>query len=210
MFKMNKIPIGMKELTGLFYKNSPKNKFLDFSKLVEYSISGINDENYRSFMRNFKINKSLEATDTFVPMNFRLLLEHFNTKGKLRENVEQVKSAMKKMEILTNFKKNQLNSPIKSVDDKVIERETKIHKQIDLESIYKNFTNVLNISEQNIDKVMKQSLTPVDTKLPKIKSDREEKYLTSIYEYEFNNPEGIKSYKLKSLKHNNNLFRTGI
>jgi len=126
---------------------------------VKFSISYQNEEKYIKFMRNFKERKKNlisfppdSEENNYIPMNFPLMLEYFNDRGKIRENVDRVKSGINKMQILTEYKKNQLNSP-SSIDKTFNEKENLIHKSINMKNLYDRFNNVLNISVNNINRI---------------------------------------------------------
>lgn len=178
MFKVNKIPLdpsslikllsNKNELTDL--KNLKKmnfNKvFLNFDEIVSCAISEEMEEKYRTIMRDFKRSRNIRSdskatnhgpSESFIPMDFRLLLEYFNDKAKIRDNLRNVKVAMDKMEILTNYKKIQLTSKRKNYGIDMIEKENKFHKQIDFQKLCKNFDDVVNISQKNIDKITSKS-----------------------------------------------------
>jgi len=175
MFRMNKIPIKMENIIDLFNKSklnssdkiSIKNfKYLEFSDLVTFAISNSTEDKYRNFMRNFK-KTNLISNETFIPMNFPSLLEHFHTKGLVRDNVQQVKSAMNKMDKMTNHIKSQLNFPVEALKtDSNGQIDNNIDKQINIDKIYSNFTNVVNLSRKHIDKIVKKNIIINDNKFP--------------------------------------------
>lgn len=103
MFDTNRIPCNKNELVGLFFgSKQPKSEddlYLDFYQFMEFALSKQADENFRKFMRKIKFNRSTEngeepEKDLFLPMSFNLLLEYFNTKGKMRNEISKIEEEM--------------------------------------------------------------------------------------------------------------------
>jgi hypothetical protein len=155
MFKINKIPMDMSNLVKLFYKptddghKSTDNKDeLDFNSLVNYAISSTTDEKYREYMRNIKtkMDKNNSKEDLYIPMNFNSLLEHFNSKGKIREKMQDVSETIGKMEKMTVLPKESKILPNN-------EQENKIHNDISYSKIVKSFEDIVRISSESLDKI---------------------------------------------------------
>ncbi len=211
-------------------------KINDSISKIELDIGRRRSLSFRMEDISVENNKSDDNDGTFIPMNFNLLLEHFHNKGLLRENVDQVKLAIKKMDLLTKFKIKQLEiekeeekiklkkekrndeekinkvgeiNPFKNeinAKNELIERENDIHKGICVEQLYNNFSNVVDISQKNINKIMEKNKKKEELKLPELnlrikKKDvpQDRTFLSSIIDTTHNSSSS--KYHIRSLKH---------
>ena len=159
MFNQNHINVDIKELVNLFFKSKKfKEKdimklYLDFYQFMEFAIN--KEQDFRDFMREIKekYKRSKDWKDdhnTYLPMNFNLVLDYFIIKGKERSAIEVIENSINAMDkVLNNDKKNSnsniLQSPINRKD-----------------TIDTKFSNYLNkLSSQNF-KVMPISLYGID------------------------------------------------
>ena len=155
MFKKNNIPVQKEELIHLFFKDKnnkklPKVPYLDFYQFMEFALSKESDQEFRNFMRKYKkmkeenlVEKEETAGEMFLPMNFNLILDYFNTKKDEREGHEKIKRAMDLMDFIMdpdhggetnkNFNKNFLDSS----------RKFQIHEDINMEEIMSEFEKLL-------------------------------------------------------------------
>ena len=119
MFNRNNIDVTMKELLVLFFKGKKINKnedpYLNVYQFIEFALSKESDQNFRNFMRKikkkiykkkekerkkldlmneFEEKQNKEEDHLFLPMNFNLVLDYFNNKGKDREKMENIENAL--------------------------------------------------------------------------------------------------------------------
>jgi hypothetical protein len=114
MFKTNNIPVIEEDLIKLFFKNqkikNTSEPYLDFFQFMSFALSKESDQDFRLFMRMIKTKKIRESfmnlgenkENLFLPMNFNLVLDYFNNKGKQRESEEKIKTVIDKMDEIIN------------------------------------------------------------------------------------------------------------
>ena len=140
MFNTNKIPVEEEELVGLFFKDKKLRKdeepYLDFYQFMLFALSKACDQDFRSFMRKLKnkkadeskansvINKFVttnnsskkakpehpEEENLFLPMNFNLVLDYFNNKGKQRDSQAKIQEALDIMEEIIKMKSKKVET----------------------------------------------------------------------------------------------------
>jgi hypothetical protein len=104
MFKVNKIPIKIKEIYELFRlmdEEKKKKNCHEFKNLANFTISNSSDQEFRNFMRKVKKRldrrNSVEKTSqkaSYIPMSFNGILEYFNIKGKIRNSINNINGSM--------------------------------------------------------------------------------------------------------------------
>lgn len=154
MFNTNKIPVEEEELVGLFFKDKKLRKdeepYLDFYQFMLFALSKASDQDFRSFMRKLKkkkadeskaygnlhkspreINKQQEAEEEnlFLPMNFNLVLDYFNNKGKQRDSQAKIQEALDIMEEIIKMK-GKKNENLETIKSKNSERDSDSSKSI--------------------------------------------------------------------------------
>jgi hypothetical protein len=186
MFNTNKIPVEEEELVGLFFKDKKLRKdeepYLDFYQFMLFALSKACDQDFRSFMRKLKkkkadeskainanhyksareVNKQEEPDEEnlFLPMNFNLVLDYFNNKGKQRDSQAKIQEALDIMEEIIKIKdkKNENHETIKSQNSQVDSDDSKsmsvieenenqgependldVHNKIDTEFLFSEF-----------------------------------------------------------------------
>ena len=153
MFELNSICVSMIDLHGLFFKNKKFNKdaYLNFYDFKNFALSEKKDQEFRDFMRSLKekfdedkrkkeekakeeLKKNKYRLNTefkeenidFLPMNFNLLLDYFNKRGKLREYMSSIKECIKKLEIHTKYYKEEKikkeKKEVKTLNNTLIDR----------------------------------------------------------------------------------------
>ena len=163
MFNQNHINVDIKELVNLFFKSKKfKEKdimklYLDFYQFMEFAIN--KEQDFRDFMREIKekYKRSKDWKDdhnTYLPMNFNLVLDYFIIKGKERSAIEVIENSINAMDkVLNNDKKNKNSNSNSNILQSPINRK---------DTIDTKFSNYLNkLSSQNF-KVMPISLYGID------------------------------------------------
>ena len=163
MFNQNHINADIKELVNLFFKNKKfKEKdimklYLDFYQFMEFAIN--KEQDFRDFMREIKekYKRSKDWKDdhnTYLPMDFNLVLDYFIIKGKERSAIEVIENSINAMDkVLNNDKKNKNKNSNSNIIQSPINRK---------DTIDTKFSNFLNkLSSQDF-KVMPISLNGID------------------------------------------------
>jgi hypothetical protein len=163
MFNQNRINADIKELVNLFFKNKKfKEKdimklYLDFYQFMEFAIN--KEQDFRDFMREIKekYKRSKDWKDdhnTYLPMDFNLVLDYFIIKGKERSAIEIIENSINAMDkVLNNDKKNKNKNSNSNIIQSPINRK---------DTIDTKFSNFLNkLSSQDF-KVMPISLNGID------------------------------------------------
>ena len=138
MFNQNHINADIKDLVNLFFKDQKfKEKdvmklYLDFYQFMEFAIN--KEQAFRDFMREikekYKRNKKWKDDhNTYLPMNFNLVLDYFIIKGKERSAIEVIENSINDMDKVLNREKRK-----KSNDNQIARKDT-----IDIK-----FSNLLN------------------------------------------------------------------
>ena len=165
MFNQNHINVDIKELVNLFFKSKKfKEKdimklYLDFYQFMEFAIN--KEQDFRDFMREIKekYKRSKDWKDdhnTYLPMNFNLVLDYFIIKGKERSAIEVIENSINAMDkVLNNDKKNK-NSNSNSNSNIL---QSPINRKDTIDTKFSNYLNKL--SSQNF-KVMPISLYGID------------------------------------------------
>ena len=117
--------------------------------------SAYSGNNFMNHMKNDNFQDKIDkmTKDNFLPMNFKLLLEYLNSKGKLRES-EQIIKDMNKLMIKFNEKDFNDNIRKKTGISSHIDKEHHDdfpHEDISLEKAIKYFQNMLSLSHISID-----------------------------------------------------------
>jgi len=166
MFKTNNINVTKDELKSLFFKKDQilqdDELYLDFNQFMEFALNKICDQDFRLFMRKLKtktkekanrlsiIELDVENESQFLPMNFNLLLDYFNNKGKHRINVSKIQDAIEIMNKiidkgiefnLTEANNNNKNEK-ESNDEEENEKEKEKKKEKEKEEILKLHDNI--------------------------------------------------------------------
>ena len=161
MFNQNHINVDIKELVNLFFKSKKfKEKdimklYLDFYQFMEFAIN--KEQDFRDFMREIKekYKRSKDWKDdhnTYLPMNFNLVLDYFIIKGKERSAIEVIENSINAMDkVLNNDKKN------KNSNSNIL--QSPINRKDTIDTKFSNYLNKL--SSQNF-KVMPISLYGID------------------------------------------------
>ena len=160
MFNQNHINADIKELVNLFFKNQKfkekdvMNLYLDFYQFMEFAIN--KEQAFRDFMREikekYKRNKNWKDDhNTYLPMNFNLVLDYFILKGKERSAIEVIENSINAMDKVLNCEKKNKNS------------NSNIHSPINRkDTIDAKFGNFLNkLASQEI-KAMPISLSGIN------------------------------------------------
>jgi hypothetical protein len=141
MFQTNKIPVEQDQLVKLFFNEKrPKRDedlYLDFYQFMLFALSNTSDQDFRIFMRELKkrkaeelkkgpkrttMSKNNENGETlFLPMNFNLVLDYFNNKGKQRDSQDIIVRAIKTMNKIIDSNSSYKNKD--SMRDKEKEKE---------------------------------------------------------------------------------------
>ena len=113
MFNQNHICADINELVNLFFKNKKfkkndvMNLYLDFYQFMKFAIN--KEQDFRNFMRDikekYKKDKNLEQ-NTYLPMNFNLVLDYFIVKGKEPFTIEAIENSMNAMDKILDKRKN--------------------------------------------------------------------------------------------------------
>ena len=117
-FNQNNIKAEPEDIVNLFFKDKQikkkedlKKLYLDFYQFINFALE--KDQEFREFMRNIKKKYLKEKklknknefsfgndqnNNTYLPMNFNLVLDYFINKGKERESIQKVQSAIHEMD----------------------------------------------------------------------------------------------------------------
>ncbi len=164
MFKENDIPFKMTDLKELFFKSDKKimkkkKNNLDFYSLVDSTISNDTDDKYRVFMRNLR-QKGVTHDKNYVPMKFSALMEHFNYKGKIRQNMKAMDDTIQKID---SFLRPECFS------QSIYEQDKTIHKNISYSKVVDNFKDIVDISSKKLPKkVIRKSVFTIDNNFEKL------------------------------------------
>jgi hypothetical protein len=139
MFQTNKIPVEQDQLVKLFFNDKrPKRDedlYLDFYQFMLFALSNTSDQDFRIFMRELKKrkaeelkkgkkritlnnNKNDEEETLFLPMNFNLVLDYFNNKGKQRDSQDVIVRAIKTMNKIIDSNSSYKNKESKKDKEK--------------------------------------------------------------------------------------------
>ena len=110
MFNRNNIDVTMKELLVLFFKGKKINKnedpYLNVYQFIEFALNFMRkikkkiynkkekERKKLDLMNEFEEKQNKEEDHLFLPMNFNLVLDYFNNKGKDREKMENIENAL--------------------------------------------------------------------------------------------------------------------
>ena len=156
MFIQNHIDATMNELVTLFFKekNIKEVKEKDINKLnlnfYHFMIFTLSkDQDFRLFMRKikakYKKQNIQESEESYLPMNFNLLLDYFITKGKERASIEVIEKAMEEMDKVINKKpKEEEREESRRREGKLETRKYDEIKEFDQQLEKINFTELIN------------------------------------------------------------------
>ena len=152
-FNQNHIKAEPEDIVNLFFKDKQikkkedlKKLYLDFYQFINFALE--KDQEFREFMRKIKRKylreKKLKSKNEFsfdndknnniyLPMNFNLVLDYFINKGKERESIQKVQTAIREMDRAIREK------------EKYIEKHTKV--------MGKQSSRYINIKKSNLEKV---------------------------------------------------------
>ena len=153
MFNSNGIPVTKDELIDLFtWKTDEKKQIweykLTFLDFVEFSFSDVCEVKFRELMK--KIKKRMNQ-QVYFPMTLKQSLEYIFNKGKIKTNIQKIKRGIKKIEIFEKKKK------IQNDDTKYqVLKKMGINKGINVNMVCKCFSNVLDISREQLEQLEKQ------------------------------------------------------
>lgn len=162
MFNQNHINADIKELVNLFFKNQKfkekdvMNLYLDFYQFMEFAIN--KEQAFRDFMREikekYKRNKNWKDDhNTYLPMNFNLVLDYFILKGKERSAIEVIENSINAMDkVLNNDKKHKNSNPNSNLLSPINRKDT-------IDTKFSNFLNKLSSTDF---KAMPISLSGID------------------------------------------------
>ena len=156
MFNTNGIPVTKDELIDLFTLRDEKKKkiweykltFLDF---VNFSLSEDCEAKYRLLMKKIKQRTN---SDIYLPMTLKQTLEHIFNKGKIKLNIAKINKGINKLEKIE--KKKELEDCNTDKARYLILRKIGINRGINVNMICKSFSNVLNISKEQLERMETQ------------------------------------------------------
>ena len=156
MFNTNGIPVTKDELIDLFTLRDQKKKkiweykltFLDF---VNFSLSEECEAKYRLLMKKVKQRTN---SDIYLPMTLKQTLEHIFNKGKIKLNIAKINKGINKLEKIEKRKELEDSNTDKS--KYLILRKIGINRGININMICKSFSNVLNISKEQLEQMETQ------------------------------------------------------
>ena len=156
MFNTNGIPVTKDELIDLFTLRDQKKKkiweykltFLDF---VNFSLSEECEAKYRLLMKKVKQRTN---SDIYLPMTLKQTLEHIFNKGKIKLNIAKINKEINKLEKIEKRKELENSNTDKS--KYLILRKIGINRGININMICKSFSNVLNISKEQLEQMETQ------------------------------------------------------
>ena len=156
MFNTNGIPVTKDELIDLFTLRDEKKKkiweykltFLDF---VNFSLSEDCEAKYRLLMKKVKQRTN---SDIYLPMTLKQTLEHIFNKGKIKLNIAKINKGINKLEKIE--KRKELEDCNTNKAKYLILRKIGINRGINVNMICKSFSNVLNISKEQLEQMETQ------------------------------------------------------
>ena len=148
MFNQNRINADINELVNLFFKNQKfKEKdvmklYLDFYQFMEFAIN--QEQAFRDFMREIKEKYKKDKNwkddhNTYLPMNFNLVLDYFIIKGKERSAIEVIENSITAMDKVLNSDKKKKISNTNLLSP--------IHRKDTIDAKFSNFLNKLPSQE---------------------------------------------------------------
>ena len=211
MFNQNHIKADKKDIADLFFKGKRIKKEEDIAKLnmgffqfIHFALR--KEQSFKEFMRKIKekSNKNGENENTYLPMDFNLIMDYFINKEKERHSINKLNKAIDLLDndIKNNDNEENININVINIDklnnstrslskkNKNINKEEKILSDVNILDLFNEFIKLFNfISKSEIKNL--NNMNFYNNKVSTFKNPNKTKYNKSFNNMKYRNKPNI-------------------
>ena len=213
MFNQNHIKADKKDIADLFFKGKKIKRKEDIAKLnmgffqfIKFALK--KEQNFKEFMRKIKEKnkKNGDNENTYLPIDFNLIMDYFINKEKERHSINKLKKSINILdndikingqEVKINFNKmNEVKKKTRIISrsftkrGKSINKEKKILSDINILDIFNEFIKLFNF-------ISKSEIKSINYSINRINSENKSNYKNPYTSYNSFNNNNLDKYKIK-------------